>query len=481
MGPRRKNENLKLKSIWDEKLLYEYLNENGTAKRHTHKLWNWMLSHPEASLDEVPMETWSIPISAVEAIRRDFVKFTSKIVEKSDSARGDTTKLLIELQDGEYRIETVVMRHRGHATVCVSSQIGCQMGCKFCATGTMGIIGNLTSGKILEQLIYANSITRIRNVVFMGMGEPLNNFENVKLAVEFMTDNKRFGLSPKHVTVSTVGVIKNMYRLTNEMPYVNLALSLHAPNQEIRLKIVPTASASDINKLMEAIDYHIRFNNRPNKKVLLKTTSVMIEYILIKGINDAPEHAHELGALLSSRRASIILNLIPYNPTDVIHKYEPPTPENISTFFEICISDQYRIYTRVRQEMGQDIAGACGQLALIRNSEKLNNENNNNNKLSNVSLLSDIEDYNNVSNNNKYPLNSGKKKEVSIRLNNQSTTTTRILELMNCVRYWSSDFVMKPMWKQHIITPSSAFFFFGMMSAFAAGFYGSSLYIKHKK
>eukprot|EP01035_Chromulina_nebulosa_P017071 gene17071-22583_t len=135
------------------------------------------------------------------------------------------------------------------------------MGCKFCATGTMGIIGDLTSAEILEQLSHANEVSKIRNVVFMGMGEPLQNYDNVKNAVLFMIDNQRYALSPRHVTVSTVGVVKNMYRLTEDIPSVNLALSLHAPNQQTRLKIVPTASAHKIDKLMAAIDNHIKRNS----------------------------------------------------------------------------------------------------------------------------------------------------------------------------------------------------------------------------
>jgi adenine C2-methylase RlmN of 23S rRNA A2503 and tRNA A37 len=130
---------------------------------------------------------------AIQRLLTEFVKFTVRVTEKIEAAKGDTTKLLIALQDG-HQIEAVVIRHMHHATVCVSSQIGCQMGCRFCATGTMGIIGDLTAGEIVEQLVLADMVTRIRNVVFMGMGEPLNNYDNVKLAVQFMIDDKRFAL-----------------------------------------------------------------------------------------------------------------------------------------------------------------------------------------------------------------------------------------------------------------------------------------------
>jgi hypothetical protein len=188
----------------------------------------------------------------------------------------------------------------------------------------------------------------------------------------------------KHVTVSTVGVLKNMYRLSDELPQVNLALSLHAPNQEVRSKIVPAGKAHHINKLMEAVDYHIRknamlpldtavaaralFHEDPGRRG--KITGIMIEYILIKDVNDLDEHAHQLGQLLVSRREHLLLNLIPYNPTEVAEDYQPPLPEQVQRFYQICSGPPYYIFTRVRQEKGQDIAGACGQLALVRGNNK---------------------------------------------------------------------------------------------------------------
>lgn len=184
--------------------------------------------------------------------------------------------------------------------------------------------------------------------------------------------------APRHVTVSTVGVLKSMYQLTADLPQLNLALSLHAPNQEVRLKIVPTASSCSIEELMAAVDNHIEQNilthSLADQKATLKqngfrpsrTTGIMIEYILIHNVNDRPEHAHELGRLLAPRREHLLLNLIPYNPTEVAEFYEPPTKEDVSQFFDICRAEPYQIHTRVRHEMGQDVAAACGQLALVK-------------------------------------------------------------------------------------------------------------------
>ena len=418
---------LPLKSLWDEEILGGYL-----KPLHYVKMYNWLIHSTESKGLETPLEDipwdrfFSMGLGVKgAAIARDLSMCTTKVVERLDSSRGDSTKLLIELQDG-HRIETVVMRHPNHSTVCVSSQIGCKMGCRFCATGTMGIIGDLTSGEIIEQFMHASKVAKIRNVVFMGMGEPLNNFENVKRSVLFLSDNKRFGLSPRQITVSTVGVLHNMRRLSDELPLVNMALSLHAPSQSVRIKIVPAARAHHIDKLLEAIDYHIsrdkklaRLLESGNRRTSnsnsnsshgsssgkrsaeapsapgddddadiqssaseptygygpggprrnMHISGVMIEYILIKDINDREEHAHELGRLLGPRTAFVLLNLIPYNPTSVAEDYEPPTDEAVRRFYDICTAAPYLLHTRVRGEKGQDIEAACGQLALVKPGE----------------------------------------------------------------------------------------------------------------
>lgn len=198
-----------------------------------------------------------------------------------------------------------------------------------------------------------------------------------------------------------------MYRLSDEMPFVNLALSLHAPNQDVRVQIVPAARAHPIEKLLDAVDYHIEQNRKlfeqgfqgidcpatthvsstvttmdkrintssqsqNQSKRVSKVTGCMIEYILIRDVNDKDEHAHELAKLLQPRRDHVLLNLIPYNPTEVAEDYAPPTDEQVASFHQICISEPYKIHCRVRQEKGQDIAGACGQLALVNASKKSN-------------------------------------------------------------------------------------------------------------
>jgi sorting nexin-8 len=258
----------------------------------------------------------------------DFVTVTSSIDARPTSKDGTTTKMAIQLQDGHF-IESVLMRHvsaaGSRATLCVSSQVGCAMGCTFCATGTMGIRGNLCSGEILEQLVHAgrvlaadlissseeyNSDDRIisadgserkkseqdlafvRNIVFMGMGEPLNNYDNVITACRAMIDRRRWNLAHGRVTVSTVGVTGNMRRLTKDLPEVNLALSLHAPNQSMREAIVPTAKMYPIQDMVDALDEHMMASIKTKsvdgtfdgseRKSASKKKRAMIEYVMCK-------------------------------------------------------------------------------------------------------------------------------------------------------------------------------------------------------
>ena len=410
MQSKRKQADLKFRSVFDPIAMSDACN---LTKIHRNKIWSFIMKSIQIDIDakilesstssssaptnlfnlkDVPMEdsTFSVKKSDIRVLKAEespFVAFTSRIVETVGNSRQDTTKLLIELQDG-HQIESVIIRHQHYSTLCVSSQIGCAMGCKFCATGTMGIIGDLTAGEIIEQYVMANTITPIRNVVFMGMGEPLNNYENVKAAISCLIDpGSVFSLSPRHVTVSTVGVIKNMYKLTKDLPYVNLALSLHAPDQETRLKIVPTAGANKIETLMDGVDNHIRNSKRSHKHG--RKLTVMMEYILIKDVNDTIWHAHALGKLLHERKKDILLNLIPYNPTAAGDSEGYLQPENtqIDAFFGVLTKDEfgYNLFTRLRHEMGQDVDAACGQLAVSRQDTSKNPG------------ARDIEDFNKIS------------------------------------------------------------------------------------
>ena len=303
------------------------------------------------------------------------------MVAVTNSTDNSTTKLLIELQDGG-KIEAVIIRYgqvelrnypsdlqrrdadgnleftsNARATLCVSSQVGCKMGCTFCATGTMGLRRNLTTAEIIEQMYHANQIDPIRNVVFMGMGEPLDNYDAVIKACRAMTDVRRFGLASSRISISTVGVVPRMLQLAEDGPEFGLALSLHAPNQQLRSQIVPTAKAWPLPKIIDAMENFITAQATRNKI----RSHVLIEYVLISGINDSDDNAHELGQLLKNR--SVLVNVIPYNPTDVPHDYKPPTREGTERFTTI-LKDEYGLKMRIRQEMGQDVNAACGQLVV---------------------------------------------------------------------------------------------------------------------
>ena len=324
-----------------------------------------------------------LPAFAREGIPAEFDLFTTTVAEASTSADGSTTKIVVSLQDG-HRVEAVVMRHdKGRNALCVSSQVGCKMGCTFCATGTLGELGNLTGGETSSSwrtptasssrpktnatpapdAVPAAPAARagIRNVVFMGMGEPLNNYAAVLAALGPMTDPRGFALAPRHVTVSTVGVVPRIRTLARDAPGVRLALSLHAPNQTLRERIVPTATAYPLPRLMEAVDAYLASGPKAR---------AMIEYCVLGGVNDDVAHAAELGELLRGR--DVVVNLIPYNPTDVPMGHEPPTEEAVRAMAAVLAKPPYARRTTVRKEMrGPDIAGAADSWrskTIIRNA-----------------------------------------------------------------------------------------------------------------
>ncbi|KAJ3193979.1 sorting nexin, partial [Irineochytrium annulatum] len=365
-------------SIYDIDLLNEAFESRSLKMHHVQNIHRCLIQQNAQAVDDIP----DLPKLAREFLKSDFAFLTSKVVERSDAKDGSTTKLLIQLQDGQ-RIETVIMRYGStelanypeeekekkaqkekdgearpyksnkRATVCISSQVGCAMGCTFCATGTMGLLSNLTTGEIIEQLVHANKVEKIRNVVFMGMGEPLDNYPAVLNAVKMMIDPARFCLAAHRITVSTVGVVPRIRDLMRDVPQIGLALSLHAPTQELRVQIVPTAKAWPLDRIMQAARDFIVAQNRENKTDASKR-HILIEYVLIAGLNDTVEVAHELGELLAGMDA--LLNVIPYNVTDVPHDYKPPTYQATQTFLETVRG--HGVMTMVRQELGSDIASA---------------------------------------------------------------------------------------------------------------------------
>lgn len=268
---------------------------------------------------------------------------------------GETMKLLLRVRDGT-RIETVLMQYpdgQSHprSTVCVSTQAGCAMGCVFCATGQMGFERNLEAEEIVAQVIHFARTLRERdqhvtNVVFMGMGEPLANYSETVRAVRLLTDPRAFGLSRRGITVSTVGVIRGIDRLADEELQVGLAISLHAPNDDLRQRLVPTATPHSVHDLISAARRYFTKSGR----------RVTVEYALIQGVNDSDELAGELGRLL--RNTGIHVNLIPVNPTAGAFR-RPPRARVLA--FERVLREA-GVNCTVRVEKGTEISAACGQL-----------------------------------------------------------------------------------------------------------------------
>lgn len=283
------------------------------------------------------------------------------------SRDGRTRKVLLELADGRL-IESVLMLYpasgegRARASVCVSTQAGCAYGCTFCATGQMGFDRHLTPGEIVAQVLYfaralradpwealdGQTLDRVTNVVLMGMGEPMHNYDHVLRAVRILTDPAALNLGARHITLSTVGIVPGILRLAAEPVQINLAISLHAPNNAMRLRTMPVTRKYPIEEILAACQTYTARTNR----------QVTFEYVLLAGVNDAPDHARELAALLAPLRQLSHVNLIPVNATAA--DYHPPTGEAIRAFRDTL--RRGGISNSVRAERGDDIAAACGQL-----------------------------------------------------------------------------------------------------------------------
>ncbi|XP_010556013.1 PREDICTED: uncharacterized protein LOC104825385 [Tarenaya hassleriana] len=370
---------MKIKSVFDVSEIKSELESAGINPNFAYPIWKYVIRNPNCVWDEIP----SLPSPAYSLLHSKFKPLTSSLHSLFHSTDGATSKLLIKLQSGAL-VEAVIMRYdtrlgkyRGNprlgglrSTLCISSQVGCKMGCKFCATGTMGFKNHLTSGEILEQLVHASRLSDIRNVVFMGMGEPLNNYSAVVDAVRVMT-RPPFQLSPKRITISTVGVVHAISKLHNDLPGINLAVSLHAPVQDIRCQIMPAARAFPLEKLMDALR---AFQKNSQQKIF-------IEYIMLDGVNDEEQHARQLGELLKT--FEVVVNLIPFNPIGSSSQFRTSSEEKVSSFQRI-LRETYNIRTTIRKQMGQDISGACGQLVV--------NQPDSNKPPRSVELITDIED-----------------------------------------------------------------------------------------
>jgi 23S rRNA (adenine2503-C2)-methyltransferase len=290
---------------------------------------------------------------------------SAKEIHRVVSEDGDTTKLLLQLS--ETSVETVLMQYSpskigGHprSTICVSTQIGCAMGCVFCATGQMGFETNLAAEDIVSQVIHFAEILHQRgehvtNLVFMGMGEPMANYDEMIRAVKILTHDRGFGLGQRHITISTIGIPSGIDKLAEEDLQIGLAISLHAPNNELRKKLVPTAGPHSVEDIIDAGQRYFKKTGR----------RVTFEYALMAGVNDSPKIANELALLLQGNGSHV--NLIPINPT--AGDFKRPSEDSVLEF-ERILSDA-GVNCTVRVEKGTEISAACGQLRTdIVNSSK---------------------------------------------------------------------------------------------------------------
>lgn len=316
------------------------------------QVWEWLWKKGVRSFDA--MTNVSKTTRAVLAER--CVILRPEIVGEQQSSDG-TVKLLLRLADGE-TVETVLIPSESREgvlrmTQCVSCQVGCAMACTFCATGQMGFVRDMTMGEILGQILVAREYLgeteeepRLRNIVYMGMGEPLLNFATVMASLEVLHDEQAFNFSPRRITVSTCGLQKGLLEL-GESNLAYLAVSLHAPTQELRKKIMPKAAHWHLDDLVGTL-----------AKYPLKTRErLTFEYLLLGGVNDRPKHAKQLGKIMARVKGKI--NLIVYNAVPGA-PYKAPTPEDVQTFIDIL--HEKRITVITRKSKGQDIAAACGQL-----------------------------------------------------------------------------------------------------------------------
>ena len=357
-------------SVWDVAALKAALAELKIGWAHGERLLGYLARRPEIT-------TWAgvewgtfrnrIPERMQARLPELFSVRCCRLRSSHESADRTTTKMVIGLRDGR-DVETVIMRHgtlrSNRITVCVSSQIGCAMACTFCATGTMGIHGDLSVGEIVEQTLFAKAAApALRNVVFMGMGEPLNNYDAVVGACRVLFDERGLAFGHGRVTVSTVGVTHRIATFARDEPRASLALSLHAPTQAKRVSIMPAAKNHDFGKLLETLDAYVEAKAAVAPSG--RDTLLMVEYILLGGVNDTATDARALGDVLAPPgrekrfKGRAMVNLIAYNETPGL-PYARPNDAAVRAF-QTILADR-GVLCCVRKTMGADVAGACGQL-----------------------------------------------------------------------------------------------------------------------
>ena len=322
--------------------LESYFIDNGFKKFHALQLFGWLYEKRVESYEEMS----NISKDMKEKLSSDFSIDRLKIVDVQEDV--DVCKYLFELYDNEH-IEAVLMRHDYGNSICVSSQVGCNMGCKFCESGRRKKVRNLETYEMVLQILMIEKLLgeRISHVVVMGIGEPFDNYDNLIKFFEIINHPKGLAIGARHITVSTCGIVPKILEFSDFSLQINLAVSLHAPNNEIRNKIMPINKVYPIETVMDALKIYLKKTNR----------RLTFEYILLKGVNDSIECAEELAKLVKGMNCYI--NLIPYNETNNID-FKRTNTVQIMRFYDILKKNNVSV--TIRREFGSKISAACGQL-----------------------------------------------------------------------------------------------------------------------
>lgn len=307
------------------------------------QIFSWLYREKVKEFDEMT----NLSLELREKLKAEYDICNFKIIRKQESSDG-TKKYLFDVLDGN-AIETVLMQYHHGKTICVSSQIGCKMGCKFCASTGIPFVRNLSAGEIVEQVIAVEQdiLDNISNIVFMGIGEPLDNYENVMKAIKIINNPKGLNIGARHISISTSGIVPKIYDLANENMQCTLSISLHATNNKKRSEMMPVNNAYPIEELIKACKDYIKKTNK----------RISFEYALAKDNNDNREDAKQLVQLLKGMLCHV--NLIPINPIEN-GKFSKSSNENIIHFRDYL--NEHGIVATIRRELGSDIDAACGQL-----------------------------------------------------------------------------------------------------------------------
>lgn len=337
-----------MKSLYD--FTYDQMTDmalaQGWKKFRGHQIFQWLYRKRAVSIDDMS----DLSKDTRETLKQQFSLTPLELRDKQVASDG-TTKYLFALEDGSL-IESVLMQFDYGKSICVTSQVGCNMACAFCASGLTKKKRNLTSGEMVAQVLYVQRDLdereeRLSHIVVMGTGEPFDNYDNVMNFLATVNHDRGLGIGARHITISTCGVVPKIYEFAKEHTQYNLAISLHAPNNALRNQLMPINHAYPLEELMEAIQYYAKENNR----------RLTFEYILLRGVNDQKEHVTQLAKLLRGLNAYV--NLIPYNAVDE-NGFQGVDHEQAMVFYDALMKQGIRC--TIRKEHGADIDAACGQL-----------------------------------------------------------------------------------------------------------------------